>query len=158
MRILNRYFILIILILSAFLSKGEEKRITFQIRPNVKGLVSLVQNEVGLKANTFGGTVEVRVYAKEGYNFDHKRTNPNFLLGFFSSNQSDAGGVIVNNSWVVKEYWPTYCLGGFNPFCFSGSTSYVTVYSDDVDQFKKNAIRFYQKNTRAIAYTTIFIP
>jgi hypothetical protein len=129
----------------AFVTLDKDKgRIIFQLRPLMKTLLDLnAEDLLGIMGNTVGGSLEVRVYAYENYNFNHKRENPNLLMGFYSTGNPEYK--YEHTGWIVKEYWPWYCLGGTNYFCLQGSTSYVTLSSDNIDQFKKNAIRQYNK-------------
>ena len=93
---------------------------------------------MGLKANTEGGRVEVRVYREFDYNFDGERDNQSFLMGFYSessANESD----LVKTEFEVPEYYPAICFSGENSSAICGSVlnNLDMVSSADRNQIKK---------------------
>ena len=97
---------------------------------------------MGLKANTDGGKVEIRVYDARTYNYDQKRDNPSFLLGFYSLFEDD-DAVYVQKSWEMEDT-RAVCIGfDINDNCFDYEDRLITVSSNEPGAIKKRIFRAY---------------
>lgn len=79
---INSLFIFLVFLISTE-SYSEEKLITLKLTANTENILNFKTSKFGIKANTSGGKVEVRMYVADQYNFDHKRDNLALVYGFF---------------------------------------------------------------------------
>ena len=116
---------------------SEEKLITFKLKANTEKILNFNSGNFGIKANTSGGKVEVRMYIADKYNFDHKRDNPALVFGFYSEGKTDLN-YYYSNSWIAEKKWPSYCFDGINFLC--SEASIIENRSTDV-KFMRNRLK-----------------